>query len=341
MARDAHPTPLDSADVILSDLDGVVYRGAAPIPHAVTALNAARETKTVGFLTNNASRLAADVAEQLTTMGLDVDADDVVTSPQATLLLLSRVVEPGASLLVVGGPGLTTVLQGAGYRLVRTADEHPDAVVQGFSPHVNWNDLAEAAYAIASGIPWVATNLDTALPLERGLAPGNGALVAAVRAVINREPLAAGKPETALFDAARERFPGSRWLFIGDRIDTDIRGARRSEMSSALVLTGISRPQDVFAAPSDARPDFILRDLRGLALPYPSTRLARNDQFLTSTVANAIVAAEGRRVRLVAPGNEPMNIIRATAALVWEHAAAYDNLKLDTELHDAIAMALD
>lgn len=96
MARDAHPTPLDSADVILSDLDGVVYRGAAPIPHAVTALNAARETKTVGFLTNNASRLAADVAEQLTTMGLDVDADDVVTSPQATLLLLSRVVEPGA-----------------------------------------------------------------------------------------------------------------------------------------------------------------------------------------------------------------------------------------------------
>jgi glycerol 3-phosphatase-2 len=114
MARDAHPTPLDSADVILSDLDGVVYRGAAPIPHAVTALNAARETKTVGFLTNNASRLAADVAEQLTTMGLDVDADDVVTSPQATLLLLSRVVEPGASLLVVGGPGLTTVLQGGG-----------------------------------------------------------------------------------------------------------------------------------------------------------------------------------------------------------------------------------
>ena len=89
MARDAHPTPLDSADVILSDLDGVVYRGAAPIPHAVTALNAARETKTVGFLTNNASRLAADVAEQLTTMGLDVDADDVVTWG-VTLLVDSR-----------------------------------------------------------------------------------------------------------------------------------------------------------------------------------------------------------------------------------------------------------
>lgn len=341
MARDAHPTPLDSADVILSDLDGVVYRGAAPIPHAITALNSARESKTVGFLTNNASRLPADVAEQLTTMGLHADADDVVTSPQATLLLLSNVVEPGAPLLAVGGPGLTMVLEGAGYRLVRTADEHPDAVVQGFSQHVSWTDLAEATYALASGIPWVATNLDTALPLERGLAPGNGALVAAIRAVVNREPLAAGKPETALFDAARERFPGSRWLFIGDRIDTDIRGARRSEMSSALVLTGISRPRDVFAAPPDARPDFILRDLRDLTLPYPSTRLTRNDQFLTSAVSNAVVAAEGQRVRLVTPGNEPMNVIRATAALIWEYAAAFDSLKLDTELHDVITAALD
>ncbi|HNV76791.1 MAG TPA: HAD-IIA family hydrolase [Gemmatimonadaceae bacterium] len=340
MARDAHPTPLDSADVILSDLDGVVYRGAAPIPHAVTALNAARETKTVGFLTNNASRLAADVAEQLTTMGLDVDADDVVTSPQATLLLLSRVVEPGTSLLVVGGPGLTTVLQGAGYRLVRTADEHPDAVVQGFSPHVSWNDLAEAAYALASGIPWVATNLDTALPLERGLAPGNGAIVAAVRAVVNREPLVAGKPEEAIFDAARERFPGSRWLFIGDQVDTDIRGANRSGMSSALVFTGISQPQDAFAAHPDARPDFILRDLRDLTLPYPPIRLTRNGKFLKSAAADAVVAADGRRVRLVATGEEPMNVIRATAALIWEHAATFDSLELDTELHDAIIAAL-
>ncbi|MBS1673115.1 MAG: HAD-IIA family hydrolase [Actinobacteria bacterium] len=341
MPKDAHPTPLDSADVILSDLDGVVYRGAAPIPHAIAALNSARKSKTVGFLTNNASRLAADVAEQLVSMGLRADADDVVTSPQATLLLLSKVVEPGASLLAIGGPGLTVVLEGAGYRLVRTADENPDAVVQGFSPRVSWADLAEATYALASGIPWVATNLDAALPLERGLAPGNGALVAAVRAVVNREPLAAGKPETALFDAARERFLGSRWLFIGDRIDTDIRGAKRSGMSSALVFTGISRPQDAFAAPPDARPDFILRDLRDLTLPYPSTRLTRNDQFLTSTVANSVVAAEGRRIRLVAPGDEPMNVIRATAALVWEHTVTFDSPRLDAELREVIAGTLD
>lgn len=111
-------------------------------------------------------------------------------------------------------------------------------------------------------------------------------------------------------------------------------------MSSALVFTGISQPQDAFAAHPDARPDFILRDLRDLTLPYPPIRLTRNGKFLKSAAADAVVAADGRRVRLVATGEEPMNVIRATAALIWEHAATFDSLELDTELHDAIIAAL-
>jgi glycerol-1-phosphatase len=105
--------------------------------------------------------------------------------------------------------------------------------------------------------------------VARGLAPGNGALVGVVRQVVGRSPEIAGKPEPAIFREAVARLRASRPLFIGDRLDTDIAGARRAGIPAALVLTGVSRPADLLAVPPDARPDFILSDLRELHHQYP------------------------------------------------------------------------
>ena len=217
-------TPLAGVDVLLADLDGVVYTGSAAIPLAVESLNRAAETIRVGYITNNASRTDQSVADHLTQLGLSVAASDVVTSPQAAVRLLAEQVEPGASILVIGGDGLVDEVVKAGFVVTRSADDKPAAVIQGFAPEIGWVHLAEAAFAlnadgVGTGIPWIATNTDWTIPVARGIAPGNGTLVSAVHTAVGRLPLVAGKPEAAIFLEATRRFGAQNALFIGDRLE--------------------------------------------------------------------------------------------------------------------------
>ncbi len=307
-------TPLDGADVLLLDLDGVVYRGRAAVPHALDALAAvrARGVRT-GYITNNASRTAQDVAAHLAELGLPAETDDVVTSPQAAVRLLAEHLQPGARVLVIGGDGLTTVVEGAGFTVVTSADDDPVAVVQGFAPHLGWKDLAEASFALADPSRlWVATNTDWTIPVDRGIAPGNGTLVSAVHAAVGRLPLVAGKPETPLFTTAVERFAARAPYFVGDRLDTDVAGANAAGMPSALVLTGIDGPKEVLSAPEKSRPTHLLADLRGLLEPYPETKVRGSDVH----VGRAVARVEGVELRVVRAG-EPIDLLRAAAQAVW------------------------
>ncbi|ROP77376.1 HAD superfamily hydrolase (TIGR01450 family) [Frigoribacterium sp. PhB107] len=327
------PTPLDGVDTVLADLDGVVYRGSVAIDHAVESLTAVAETHRVGYITNNASRTAATVAAQLSGYGLQVTADDVVTSPQAAVRLLVDAVPAGSTVLVVGGDGLTSVLEAEGFRVTRSADDEPAAVVQGFSREVGWSDLAEASFALAADIPWIATNTDWTIPQERGTAPGNGTLVSAVHTAVGRLPVTAGKPETPIFTAAVERFGATTAMFIGDRLDTDILGARRAGLVSVLVLTGIDGAKQVLAAEKGSRPDFIVGDLRELNQPYPVIVEHDEDDVHVVTVRDARVAVRGGVVRVLAAGGDPVDLLRAGAHAVWGTGRAIYGLDIDPALH--------
>ncbi|MGO1849173.1 MULTISPECIES: HAD-IIA family hydrolase [unclassified Microbacterium] len=312
------PAPLDGVDVVLNDLDGVVYAGDGALPHAVESLNrAAAEGRRLGYITNNASRTDAAVAEHLRELGLGTRPDDVVTSPQAAVALLAQKVADGATIMVVGGDGLVDELQKAGYTVTRSAEDAPAAVVQGFSPEVAWTDLAEAAFALAEpedagGIPWIATNTDWTIPRARGIAPGNGTLVSAVHTAVGRLAEVAGKPEAPIFHAAVERFSARRPLMIGDRLDTDIQGAQAAGIESALVLTGIDRPKHVLAAAANARPTYIVGDLRELFDPYPLVRRSGN----VTRVGDASVEIDGPDIRILSDGNE-IDLLRAAAHGIW------------------------
>lgn len=330
-------TPLDDVDVLLADLDGVVYRGADAVPHAVESLNRACARIRVGYLTNNASRTDASVAAHLTDLGLSVAPNDVVTSPQAAVRLLVDLVEPGSRVLVVGGDGLTAEVERAGFSVVRSADDAPAAVIQGFAPHVAWTDLAEAAYALrvpegTDGIPWVATNTDWTIPQARGTAPGNGTLVSAVHTAVGRLPVVAGKPERAIFDAAATRFGAVSPLVIGDRLDTDILGANRAGMASALVLTGIDGPKQVLAADADSRPNFLLRDLRDLFEPYPQPTITEKRGAKLVAVDAAVVKVDGQAVTLARRG-DPIDVLRAAAAAIWGAGVPIYALDIAPELY--------
>jgi glycerol 3-phosphatase-2 len=334
--RSKAPTPLDGVDVLLADLDGVVYAGPAAIPHAIESLNRAAESIRVGYITNNASRTDASVAAHLSELGLTVAPEEVVTSPQAAVRLLADHVPSGSTVLVVGGDGLVDELVKGGYAVTRSAEDSPAAVLQGFAPEVGWLHLAEAAYALqpredGTEIPWIATNTDWTIPQPRGIAPGNGTLVSAVHTAVGRLATVAGKPETPIFEEATARFDAQKPLFIGDRLDTDIVGANRAGMDSVLVLTGIDKAKHVLAADKFSRPTYILDDLRQLHEAYPATRMSRNGS--EATVGNAVVRIEGNDVVIVRDGDTPIDLLRAACAAIWASGRAIYGFNVPERLY--------
>ncbi|HUW16505.1 MAG TPA: HAD-IIA family hydrolase [Actinomycetes bacterium] len=252
------------ADGLVLDLDGVVYRGPLAVPGSVAAIRrAAARGIGVAYATNNASRTPDQVARHLVELGIDAAADQVVTSAQVAADLVRGAVPDGARVLVVGGEGLRQEVVARGLVPVTSARVHPAAVVQGFGPDTGWALLAEAAYAVAAGAVWVAANVDLTFPTDRGIAPGNGTFVAAVAHATGCRPLVAGKPGPALLVAAA-RLAGRRALVVGDRLDTDIAGARAAGLASALVLSGVTDADALTQAPPDERPEIVAADLAGL-----------------------------------------------------------------------------
>jgi HAD superfamily hydrolase (TIGR01450 family) len=257
---------VDAYDLVIFDLDGVVYLIDKPIEGAAEAVERLRSDGTaIAYATNNASRRAADVAALLTGMGVPAAADEVLTSAGAAAALLAERLPAGAPVLVVGAEALRAEVRDVGLTPVERLEDEPAAVVQGFGPDVGWKILAEASLAVRAGALWMATNTDRTLPSPRGPLPGNGSLVSVLRAALNREPdLVVGKPAPALFETAASLSKARRPLTVGDRLDTDIEGAVGAGMDSLLVLTGVSGPAELLAAPPERRPTFVSADLSGL-----------------------------------------------------------------------------
>lgn len=265
MSTQASATLRGHHDVLLLDLDGTVYQGKDPIIGAVDALS--RGVEKQYFVTNNASRSPSDVAEHLQELGFETSEEFVVTSAQVAARMLAERVPAGSAVVVVGTDALANEISLVGLQPVRSADGEPAAVVQGHNPATDWGILAEATFAIRSGAVWVATNTDATLPTERGLAPGNGSMVASVRTATGVVPLVAGKPAAPIMQDAIRLSAAERPLVVGDRLDTDIAGATATEVPSLLVLTGVSSALDAVRAISSERPTHIGFDLEVLNLP--------------------------------------------------------------------------
>ncbi|HEX8095298.1 HAD-IIA family hydrolase [Jatrophihabitans sp.] len=257
-------------DVALLDLDGVVYLGEQPVVGAAQSLASARQAgMRLAFVTNNASRTPDQVAELLHRVGVPATADEVVNSAQAAAHYLADRLPAGAPVLVLGTTGLIDALVERGLKPVFSAEEQPAAVVQGFFPGLDWHALAEGAVAIGRGVPWLATNLDATVPSPRGPLPGNGSLVAALRHATGRTPAATGKPDPAMHAESVERSRARHPIVVGDRLDTDIEGARRASCDSLLVLSGVTDAAKLLSARPLHRPDYVGRDVSALLHGHP------------------------------------------------------------------------
>jgi glycerol 3-phosphatase-2 len=281
-------------DVALLDLDGVVYVGPDAVPGAPEALSAARDAGLrLAFVTNNAARPPNVVAEHLTELGIAASAAEIVTSAQAAARYLADRLPPGARVLVVGTTGLDEALRERGLVPVPDADGQVDAVVQGYSPDMTWHLLAEGAVAINRGVPWVATNVDPTVPSPRGQLPGNGSLVAALRHATGAEPIVTGKPDPAMHRESVLRSHARRPIVVGDRLDTDIEGANAVGCDSLLVLSGVTSPRELLAAPPHRRPTYVAADLGGLLVSHDQPAMVDGGAECGDWRATCTAATEG------------------------------------------------
>lgn len=263
-------------DVALVDLDGVVYIGDEPVAHAAEALaDAVRGGMRLEFVTNNALRTPIEVAAKLARVGVEAAPDQVTTSAQAAARLLAERLPGGARVLVAGGRGLRVAVAEAGFTVVDSAEAHPDAVALGFDPTLDYARLAEASLAVRRGALFVAANRDATVPTPRGPMPGMGALTALVVTATGSEPLVAGKPELALHTESVRRSGALNPIIVGDRLDTDIEGARRADVPGLLVLTGVTDVDALVRARPSQRPMLIADDLRGLLRSHPPAARGR------------------------------------------------------------------
>ena len=299
-------------DLALLDLDGVILLGDRLVKDVADVLHPA--PMRLSFVTNNASRTPEQVAAHLTQLGLaGVDPNQVVTSAQAAARLLSQMLRPGDPVLVIGGQGLQDAVIEQNLTPVTSMIDEPKAVVQGFSPHLNWEMLAEATIAVRSKIPWVASNLDPTLPTSRGALPGNGSFVQLIANITGASPIVAGKPQRHLFDETVRREDSLRPLVVGDRIDTDIQGAVNAQMDSLLVLTGVTDLEQVIK--SGVRPTFVAPDLRSLTQVHPEVAINR----AKAICGQAVVAVESGALRVINPDAPLLEITRAIVALAWHY----------------------
>jgi 4-nitrophenyl phosphatase len=232
------------------DLDGTVYNGRDEVPGAADFVRFLRnEAIRPLFVTNRSNRLPSEIAAHLGLYGIGASEQDILTSAHATARFLRS-----GSAFCIGEAGLTTALAEQGLAIT---DKDPDYVVVGFDRFFDYAKLKKACRLIDAGARFIATNPDKCLKTEQGLVPGTGPIVAAVQAGSGRDPLVIGKPERLIMDMALERLgtAAAETVCVGDSLETDVPAGLRAGMRTALLLTGVSRREDI--APAAFKPTWV------------------------------------------------------------------------------------
>lgn len=258
---------LSRFSAVLTDMDGVLYRGNEPLP-GVNELLALLRRRGVAYacVTNNSTLTPQEYEVKLAAMGIAIPAAQIVTSSVATRRYLETQLPPGTPAYYVGMNGLREALFGDGYFVYDEA--RPQVVVVGLDTEATYAKLKRAVLGVRAGARFIGTNPDFTLPTPEGLVPGAGSLLALVRAATDVEPVVIGKPGRAMMDTAIDMLGAdrARTLALGDRLDTDIAGAAAAGLASALVLTGVTTPAQLEL--SSPKPDAVFADLPELTAAW-------------------------------------------------------------------------
>lgn len=228
----------------LIDMDGVLIRGNTLIPGANEFIARLRQAGSKFLvLTNNSKYTPRDLSYFLNTIGLEIPMESIFTSAMATARFLSSQ-RPEGKAYVIGESGLTTALHDLGYIIT---EHNPDYVVLGETETLNQEAFTKAIRLVATGARFIATNPDASGPSEKGIVPGAGALAALIETACNKKAFYVGKPNPYMMRAAINYLGvhSEDTVMVGDRMDTDMVAGVQSGMDTILVLSGITRREDI------------------------------------------------------------------------------------------------
>jgi len=274
------PKPkLQAIGHLIIDMDGVLWRGDEPMD-GLQEFFAFLRRRRIDFVlaTNNSSRLPVQYVAKLARFGVEVPAECVLTSAQATAAYLAGLAPPGTRVYAIGDEGVRRALERHGFVLTGETGAGATYVVVGWDRQLTWGKLATAALLIHAGAGFIGTNPDKSYPTERGPVPGNGAQLAALQTTTGVAPVVVGKPEPWMYEEAMRRM-GARsetgpsketTAVVGDRLDTDIAGGVRAGLTTILVLSGISTETDLAASP--VKPDLVCAGIAELTTVWKRAR---------------------------------------------------------------------
>ncbi len=254
------------AKSIISDMDGVIYRGSQLVEGAQDFVKRLIETNTKFlFLTNNSEQTPIDLRKKLESKGIHgVKEENFITSAMATAIFLHDQ-HPGGTAYVIGGGGLISELYNAGFSL---SESNPDYVVVGKTSSFNFEVMKKAVNLINKGAKFIGTNPDMTDPIEGGIEPACGSILAAIEAATGKKPYIVGKPNSLMMTIATRKLGvhASETIMIGDRMDTDIVGGLEAGMTTCLVLSGVTQKEMIDTFPY--RPTYIFNNVGEI---YPDT----------------------------------------------------------------------
>jgi glycerol 3-phosphatase-2 len=254
-------------DNVVLDLDGCVWVGSRPTRGAADAIAALRaEGKSLAFATNDSRHSPEEYVRKLWGLGVQASLAEIVTAGSALQFVLAERFS-GVSAYVIGSQAIFRHVKDAGLRIVNGSPRAPEAEIVVVAGHdgLDYQELRGATQALLSGASLIATNRDRSYPTDQGIAPGTGAIVAALEYATGAAAEVVGKPRPALFETALDRFGGGRTLVVGDRLDSDLTGAAEAGLEAAIVLSGVTSASEAAAA-SDPAPVAVADDLHRLAL---------------------------------------------------------------------------
>ena len=247
------------------DIDGSLSRGNSPIEGASEIIAMLRRKgKKILLLTNNSTGTPEGYEEKLGKMGINVSQEEILTSSMATAVYMKKFNQ--GKVYVIGEEALSSAISREGFTILNEEEaREAKYVVCGLDRHVTYDKLAAASYAIQNGAKFIAANADRSLPVEDGYLPGAGAILSAIIKTTNVRPLIVGKPSKRIMKIAMDRLGTTKdeVAIVGDALETDIKAGRNSRIYSILVLTGVTKEEDL--ATSRVKPDLVLGSIAGLS----------------------------------------------------------------------------
>lgn len=256
------------------DMDGVLWQGDEVFPGFIEFFNfLRRENIPFTLATNNASKTQDQYVQKFARLGVTIHREEVMTSSLATAEYLKGQYPPGSRFFIIGQDGLRQALTSAGFII---ADKDVEAVIVGIDLELTYQKLKRGVLLVNGGARFIGSNPDVTLPCEEGLAPGNGAILAAVSAATGQTPITIGKPGAIMFELAIKRMgvTPAETAMLGDRLETDILGAQQAGLKSILVLTGVTTPE--MLATRNIKPDWVFENIATLTTAWENAYAGGN-----------------------------------------------------------------